>query len=192
MNRHERRAAEAQTKTSFKDYDALYRRAFAKVDERELGLSWMRGQAAEADNIKGMILHPTDAAPPPRQACDVEISAAYGPQRFVAYAQSQYIPTLEQGWPAVVDRICRAADSPLTGDMRAFARQFILETFVGNRPYSDGNTAALTGRAIVWLAATSPMGVVIGASHKRIHYEITDGGIAPDGRKAKNYRLMLT
>jgi hypothetical protein len=30
MNRHERRAVEAQTRESFKNYDALYRRAFKR------------------------------------------------------------------------------------------------------------------------------------------------------------------
>jgi hypothetical protein len=44
MNRHERRAVEAQTRNSFKDYDALDRRAFKKVDDRDIGESWRRSR----------------------------------------------------------------------------------------------------------------------------------------------------
>src|SRR5206468_1178593 len=122
MNRHDRRAAEAQTRHSFQNYDALYRQAFKKVDDRDIGESYMRGAAAEADNIAGMILHPTGEAPPPRDQCDITISAAYGPQRFVAHAKSDYLKTLEQGWPAFVDKIRKLPDSPATGDMRHDAR----------------------------------------------------------------------
>jgi hypothetical protein len=53
VNRQERRAAEAQTRKSLTDYDATYRRAFKKVNAREIGEGWMRGAAAEADGIKG-------------------------------------------------------------------------------------------------------------------------------------------
>jgi hypothetical protein len=81
-NRHDRRAAEAQTRKSFTDYDAIYRRAFKKVDAREIGEGWMRGAAAEAAGIKAMILHLPNEPPPPYSACDVELSAAYGSQRF--------------------------------------------------------------------------------------------------------------
>jgi hypothetical protein len=193
MNRHARRAAEAQTRNSFKQYDALYRRAFKKVDERDIGESWMRAAAADAGNIKGMVLHPTNEAPPPREACDVEISAAYGPQRFVAYAKSDYIATLEQSWPAFVDIIRKIGGNPLTGDMRCDARQFVFEMIVTNVPYSDATLAALTASAIVWLAATSAAGDAVGRSHKHIHYEITDTGpAAPPGSGARNFRLMLT
>ena len=76
MNRQERRAAEAQTRKSFTDYDATYRRAFKKVNAREIGEGWMRGAAAEADGIKAMILHPPTEPPPPQSACDIELSAA--------------------------------------------------------------------------------------------------------------------
>ena len=101
MNRHERRAAEAETRNSFRQYEALYRRAFNKVDDRNIGESWMRGAAAAADNIDGMILHSTHEAPPPRDQCDVTLSAAYGPQQFVAYAMTKDPRDAQAGLAAV-------------------------------------------------------------------------------------------
>jgi hypothetical protein len=186
MNRHERRAAEAQTRNSFKDYDALYRRAFKKVDAREIGESWMRGAAAEADNIHGVIIHQQNEAPPPRDQCDLRLSASYGPQQFVAYAKSEHFHKIEEQWPAFIDTVRRVEpDSPITCDMRHDARQIVFEMIMTNRPYSDGAMAALTASAIVWLARTSPVAVAVGSSHKSIHYEITDIGTAPDGRKMR-------
>ena len=38
---------------------------------------------------------------------------------------------------------------------------------------------------------TSPVGPAVGHSHKRVHYEITEIGTAPDGRKMQNFRLVL-
>jgi hypothetical protein len=192
MNRHERRAAEAQTRNSFKDYDALYRRAFKKADDRDIGESWMRGAAAEADGIEGMVLHPPNEVPPHRDQCDLELSAAYGPQRFVARAKSEHIKVLETAWPEFMNILNTIPDNPLTGDARSDARQFIFEMIMRNEPYANGNMAALTASAIVWLARGSPVGPAIGESHKHIHYEITDMGTAPDGRKMRNYRLILT
>jgi hypothetical protein len=193
MNRHERRAAEAQTKNSFKDYDALYRRAFKKVDDREIGESWMRGAAAEADNIHGVIIYQQNEAPPPRDQCDLRLSASYGPQQFVAYAKAEHFHKIEEQWPAFIDTVRRAEPgSPITGDMRHDARQIVFEMIMTNQPYSDGAMAAVTAGAIMWLAQTSPAGPAVGNSHKHVHYEITDTGIAPDGSKMRNYRLMLT
>jgi hypothetical protein len=181
MNRHERRAAEAQTRNSFKDYDALYRRAFNKVDDRDIGESWMRGAAAEAEGIKGMILHAPNEAPPPRDQCDLELSAAYGSQQFIAYAKSGHIKTLEEQWPVFVKTAHAVPNNPLTGDARSDARQFIFEMIMTNWPYANGDMAALTASAIVWLARSSPAGLAIGKSHKHIYYEITEMGTAPDG-----------
>jgi hypothetical protein len=123
MNRHERRAAEAQVRDSFKNYDALYRRAFKNVDDRDIGESWMRGAAAEAGGIKGMILHPPNEAPPPLDQCDLELSAAYGSQQFIAHATSEHVKTLEAQWPAFMNVVRAVPDSPVTGDMRSDAWQ---------------------------------------------------------------------
>jgi hypothetical protein len=195
MNRHERRAAEAQTRNSFKEYDALYRQAFKKVNDRDIGEGWMRGAAADANGIAGMVIHPPNEAPPHRDQCDVELSAAYGPQRFVAHVKSEHIKTLEAQWLELVNAIntnCRGRDNPLTSDARSDARQFIFEMIMTNEPYANGNMAALTASAILWLARASPAGIAVGDIHKNIHYEITEMGTAPDGRKMRNYRLMLT
>jgi hypothetical protein len=195
MNRQERRAAEAQTRNSFKHYDALYRQAFKKVDDRDIGESWMRGAATEASGIKGMIIHPPNETPPHCDQCDLKLSASYGPQEFIAHAKSEHIKTLEAGWPkfaSAVETNCKGPDNPLTGDARSDARQFIFEMIMKNRPYTDGALGALTASAILWLARTSPAGHAIGNSHKHVHYEITEMGTAPDGRKTRNYRLMLT
>jgi hypothetical protein len=82
--------------------------------------------------------------------------------------------------------------NPITGDARSDARQFIFEMIMTNEPYANGNMAALTASAIVWLARSSSVGPAVGDIHKHIHYEITDMGTAPDGRKMQNYRLILT
>jgi hypothetical protein len=192
MNRHERRAAEAQTRDSFKNYEALYRRAYEKVDDRHIGESWMRGAAAEASGIDSMILHPSGEAPPRRDQCDLELSAAYGSQRFVAFAKSEFLETLEKQWPAFLDAVRDDPNDRVTGDERSNAREFIFEMIMTNQPYADSRLAVLTASAIVWLARGSPVGPAIGNSHKRIHYEITEIGTAPDGRKMRNYRLILT
>jgi hypothetical protein len=77
----------------------------------------MRG--AEADGIDGMILHPINEAPPPRDQCDAQLSAAYGQQRFFARARSGHIKTLEEQWLKFVNEIRTVPDNPLTGDMRS-------------------------------------------------------------------------
>ena len=99
---------------------------------------------------------------------------------------------LKQGWLPFVDEIRNIPGNPFSGDMRSDTRQFLFDMIMENWPYSAGNMAAITASAIVWLAATSPAGCALGQSHKNIHYEITDTGVAPDGRKTRNYRLMLT
>jgi hypothetical protein len=91
-----------------------------------------------------------------------------------------------------VEKVRKVEGNPLTDDMRSDARAFIFEMIMTNQPYSDGAMATLTASAIVWLAATSPAGAAVGRSRKHIHYEITDTGVAPDGCKTRNYRLMLT
>jgi hypothetical protein len=150
----------------------------------------MRGAAADAAGIKGMILHSIDEAPPPRSECDVELSAAYGPQRFEAYAKSAHLKTLEQTWSLFLDDVRKTAAGSrlLTSDMRHDTRHFIFEMIVTNQQY-ERRGAALIGSAIVWLAATSPAACFVGAS-QHIHYEITETGIV-DGHRTQNFRLIL-
>ena len=152
----------------------------------------MRGEAAEANGVKAMIIHPPGEAPPSRDECDVEVSAAYGPQRFAACMKAELVTTLKERWPVFMNEAHKIEGNPLTDDMRHDTRAFIFKMLMTNRPFSSGEMAAITAGAIVWLAATSPAGSVIGDSHKSIHYEITDTGVAPDGRRTRNYRLMLT
>jgi len=188
MNRHDRRAQEAQTRKSFTDYDAIYRRAFKKADDREIGEGWMRGAEAEANGIKAMIIHPTHEPPPPRSACDIELSAAYGEQKFQAFTKAEYLTTLQAGWPKFLDAARTQPDAPVTDDPRRDARAMIFENIVTNHQYASGLFSAITASAIIWLARTSPVGVAIGESHKRIHYEITD----TETPGVRNYRLMLS
>jgi len=186
-NRHDRRAAEAQTRKNFADYQTIYRQAFKKADDREIGESWMRGAAAEASGISATIIHPTHQPPPPRDACDVELSAAYGSQQFQAFTRKEFLTMLQEGWPKFVEIISRQPDAPVSGDMRHDARAFMFEMIVTNRQYESGEFSALTASAIIWLARTSPVGVGVGESHNHIHYEITDTGPG-----VRNYRLMLS
>lgn len=186
MNRHERRAAEARTRNEFKDYNSAYRRAFKRVTDREIGEGFMRSEAVKADGVTGMILHPNGTAPPPAAQCDVTIGAAYGAQRFEARARTADINALETSWPSFVEQIRALPNTPVTGDARSDARQFIFEMLMGNYPHSDGTLAALTASAIVWLARTLAVGLAVGETHKAIHYEITDTGPG-----TRNYRLML-
>jgi hypothetical protein len=186
MNRHERRAREAQTRKSFTDYSDTYRKAFRKVDDREIGEGWMRGAKAEAAGVNAVIIHPPGATPPPFDQCDIELSARYGAQQFGAVTRSEYLPTLQAEWPKLVEQFRKLPNSPVSGDPRADGRSFIFSMIMENRHYEDGKMAAMTASAIVWLARTSAVGVAIGRSHKSIHYEITDTGPG-----TRNYRLML-
>jgi hypothetical protein len=144
------------------------------------------GEFVESNGYTSMILHSPNEAPPPPDQCEIEISAAYGPQRFLAHARAADLDRLEQGWPALMAQMRTTEDSPLTDDPRADARAFIFEMILKNYPQSDGAIAAITAAAIVWLARTSPMGLAVGRSHTNIHYEITDTGPG-----TRNYRLML-
>ena len=188
MNRHDRRAEEARSRKSFEDYDAVYRKAFRKVDARAIGEGWMRGAKAEALGIAGMVIHPTDAPAPASSAeCDIHLSAAYGTQRFDASVRSADLPVLVAQWPAFVEVIRNSPSSGIISkDPRSDARQFIFELIVTNQQYADGTMGSLVASAIAWLAKTSAVGVLLGDSHKNVHYEITDTG--PTGR---NFRLTM-
>jgi hypothetical protein len=195
LNRPDRRAQEARTRDSFADYSKLYRKD-KSADDRAIGEGFMRGARIEAKGIDSMILHPPGEPPPPREACDLTISASYGSQRFVAYAKTEFAPTLERDWVALTDEIRKTEGKPPGGgDMRACARGLVLEMLVTNEHLLDGDRAALLAAAIVWLAETSPVRAVlagVGKPTRIIHYEITDNGPAvPAGSGGKNFRLML-
>jgi hypothetical protein len=189
MNRHERRAAEAQTRKSFTDYADVFRRAFKKVDEREIGEGWMRGAAAEAAGIAGVILHRPDEPPPAASACDIELSAAYGSQRFQAFMRREDLTSFAEQWPSFVAAVSKLPDSPVTGDLRHDARILIYECLVTNEQYVSGFNAGVIGSAIIWLARATPgrLGLVIGESHHKVHYEITDADVPG----LRNYRLII-
>jgi hypothetical protein len=187
MNRHDRRAEEAKTRNSFTHYSNVYRNAFNKADDRRIGEGFMRGAKAEANGIAAMVLHPPGATPPSFDECDVAISASYGEQQFRAVTKAEHLDTLQTEWPKLVEQFKKMPEAPVTDDMRFDARGFIFSMLMDNWQYVNGEMAAMTASAIVWLVRTSAVGPAIGQSHKSVHYEITDTG--PGQR---NYRLMLS
>jgi hypothetical protein len=102
--------------------------------------------------------------------------------------QKQHLATLAEEWVKIREAVRDWPNSPVTGDPRHDARAFMFEMIVRNEQYDSGRSAAMTGSAIIWLARTSPVGVAVGESHKRVHYEITD----TDRPGVRNYRLMLS
>lgn len=181
-NRHDRRAQEAQARKSFEDYDATYRKAFRKADAREIGEGWMRGAKIEADGIAGYVIHPPGMTLT-HADCDAAISAAYGAQRFKVVARAADLDVLARQWAAMLE----APNTPFTADPRHDTRDFIFRMIVTNQQYDDVYNAILIASAIVWLAKTSAVGLVLGDSHSCVHYEITD--TAPGQR---NFRLMMS
>jgi hypothetical protein len=176
----------------FEQYRELFRRAYSKSSDREIGEGWMRGEAAAVSGVHGMFSHPTgEAAPPPRDD-DIRLSASYGQQSFKARVAASYFPRLIGIWPDFLRQMRKAGiEPPVTDDKRHDAREFIFSMIVENRWQADGQIAAVTAGAIAWLATTSPAGVAIGQSHHSIHYEITDLPFELHQRKSRNFRLML-
>jgi len=177
----------------FEQYRELFRRAYSKSSDREIGEGWMRGEAAAASGVDGMFIHPTgEAAPPPRDD-DIRLSASYGQQSFKARVAASYFPRLVGIWPDFLRQMRKAGIAPpVTDDKRHDAREFIFSMIVENRWQADGQIAAVTAGAIAWLATTSPAGIAIGQSHHSVHYEITDLPFELHQRKSRNFRLMLT
>jgi hypothetical protein len=196
-NRHERRAAEARAKAGasidkgFAQYRNLYQQAFKKVFEREIAEGYMRGEAAAIDGVEGMILHPVGEKPAAASGTDILLSASYKSQAFKARTAAAHLPALIDIWPQFLQEL-GGGNTPATGDPRHDARAFIFDIIVGNHWQGDATIATVTGAAIAWLAATSPAGVVLGHSHRGVHYEITDIPTETDGRRRRNFRLVLT
>jgi hypothetical protein len=192
MNRHERRAAEAREHKRFEDYRNLYRKAYRKGTDRQIGEAWMRGAAAE--DVKYMIVHPSDEPPPSPSDDDLFFSVAYGPQRFLARAAKRNLPSLVAQWPDFIRQLREQGDGEplITDDARHDAREFIFSMVLDNHAQGDGTWGTLTASAVAWLVSTSPAGAALGAAHKVTHYEITDqAGPAVNGKRARNFRLAL-
>ena len=182
----------ATSDKGFEQYHELFRRAYGKSSDREIGEGWMRGEAAAASGVDGMIIHPTGETPPEARDDDIRLSATYGTQSFKARAAANYLPKLVDIWPEFLRQMRKAGiNPPTTDDKRHDAREFVFEMIVDNRWQSDGQIAAVTAGAIAWLATTSPAGVAIGHSHRSVHYEITDLPFELHQRKSRNFRLML-
>jgi hypothetical protein len=77
-------------------------------------------------------------------------------------------------------------------DLRAEARQYVLDLLIENRGLTDGNLAALMAATVGWLVKTSAAGEQLLAHHgqiRSIHYDITTFMV--EGRRAINFRLVL-
>ena len=177
----------------FNRYRDLFRRAFKKTSDREIGEGWMRGEAAKAGDY--MVLHPVGESSPAPSDDDIFLSAVYESQWFLARTAPRYFQMMIDGWPDFVRQVRNAGISTkgmITDDPRHDAREFIFQMILENWARSDPAMAALTGSAIAWLAATSPVGAALGKSHRVAHYSITDQiELAAGGKKARNFRLML-
>ena len=200
MNRKDCRRAEAQqrrmgatTDKGFEQYRALFRQAYSKSSDREIGEGWMRGEAAAVSGVDGMFIHPTGEAPPTPRDDDIRLSANYGQQSFKARTAANYLSELVNIWPEFLRQSREAGiELPTTSDERHDAREFIFSMIVGNYWQANPKLATVTAGAIAWLATTSPAGVAIGHSHHGVHYEITDLPFELHQRKSRNFRLMLT
>ena len=172
--------------TSFKDYEALYRRFFQNPDTREIAEAWKRGATAEADGIEVIVCLP-DEIPPYRDQCDVTLSAAFGSQRFVMYARSEDVDLLEAMWEKWYVKFAgdRRRHGYVVSNIILEAQKFIHIELMTNGAYEDGKAFAIAS-PIIWLARnTSRGGRAIG---QHIHLEITEVA-KPDGRTMWNYEF---
>jgi hypothetical protein len=193
MNRHERRAAEARARGAgadkgFDRYRAQARRAFPKVDDRQLGEAWMRSQAFTASGAAFHVIHKKGE---PRTSADGDwtISLKYGPLAFKAVITPALFKECIDEWK---NNIIPEMQKAGRHNLRSAARAYIIEMLVSYQ-HTDGDTAALVVAAVAWLAATSEVGFMITAADnavQSVHYEITDI-VGPNGERGNNFRLML-
>jgi hypothetical protein len=194
MNRHERRAAEARARAAQKDkgfdeYKAEARRASPGISDRELGEAWMHGQAFTASGAEAVIIHELDQAPQRPTDNDWQISLAYEALSFKAFIP---VALFDRGIADVEKHIVPVLRSHGAKDMRASARQWLLDMLIENRGKTDGTIAAIMAATVGWLVKTSDIGgTLIEASSpvRSIHYDITTFEHA--GRRALNFRLVL-
>jgi hypothetical protein len=197
VNRKQRRAAEADARKAqakadkgFEDYTAEARRVHPKISDRTLGESWMRSQAFTASGADSMVIHEVGQQPQRPTDDDWLISLAYGSLSFKAFMPAalfnQCIADIEKH---VIPEL-RAMGAT---DVRAEARQWLLDMLIENRGKTDGNTAALIAATVGWLVKTSnAVGQFLTEARgpvRSIHYNITT--FIVDGRRALNFRLVL-
>jgi hypothetical protein len=194
MNRHDRRAAEAQARAAsaqidkgFEAYRAQAKRAFRDLDDKKIGEYWMRGQAWTATGADAMVVH-RPGETPERHDDDIAVSATYGDLKFKAFISK---PLLHEGTEHWRNFITDFAANNKPHDPRAGSRTFILRILI-EQSHTRGDEAAMMVAAIGWLTATSPAGPLFegGESPPRIHYEITDITDGA-GRRGQNFRLVL-
>jgi len=143
----------------------------------------MRGEAWKASGADAMVLHPR-GEPRSRRDDDLIVSARYDTFSFKAYIAPQEATSLIGDWENFITTL-----SP--PDIRAATRSAVLEFLIEHR-YVDGDLAAVLASMLIWLAVTSPAGIIFsgGKIDRNIHFEITDIS-DPQGRRGQNFRLML-
>jgi hypothetical protein len=190
MNRHERRANEAQARAAgmdkgFGGYRAQARRASPNISDRELGEAWMRGQAWSASGADGMVIH-KKGEPAPRGANDVTVSMTYGSLRFKAFVNPGLLRSGVAQWGQVLDELLVPEPK-----RRGMSRSFILDRLV-TQHCTDGDTAGMMVAAIAWLIAgvLSAIFMATDCPYTLFHYEITDI-VDDNGRRGQDFRLVL-
>jgi hypothetical protein len=200
MNRHERRVAEARMRqrrraessgldAGFEAYRDKVREVYTTVTEREIGESWMRGEAWAASEADAMIIHRRGETRRHGDD-DLTISAKYGSISFTAYVEPNMIGEMVNDWDLIIHDML---DGKQRRDPREGTRATILLFLLEHR-YTDGDAAAFLTYAIVWLAATSLAGSAITTPDspvRRLHYEISDI-TGPQGQRGQNFRLILS
>jgi hypothetical protein len=127
----------ATSDKGFEQYQEMFRRAYSKSSEREIGEGFMRGEAAAASGVDGMIIHPTGEAPPPLRDDDIRLSASYGEQSFKGRVAASYYSKLVDIWPGFVRDMRKRGlgQDVITDDARHDAREFIFSMIVENRQW---------------------------------------------------------
>jgi hypothetical protein len=200
MNRKQRRAAEAnarkaqakaaQTDEGFEDYTTQARRVHPKISDRVLGEAWMRGQAFTASGAESIVIHEVGQEPRPPSDDDWLISLAYGSLSFKAFMPAALF---NQSIADIEKHVIPALLAKGVTDVRASARQYLLDLLIENKGLTDGTTAALMAATVGWLVKTSnAVGEFIAEARgpiRSIHYNITT--FIVDGHRAVNFRLVL-
>jgi hypothetical protein len=196
MNRQQRRAAEAQarkaaqTDKGFDDYKVEARQASPGISDRELGEAWMRGQAFTASGAESMVIHLVGEQPRPPSDDDWLISLAYASLSFKAFMPAALF---DQAIADVEKHVITAMQAKGVVDLRAEARQWLLDMLLENKGKTDGNIAALMAATVGWLVKSStviaPFISQARGPIRSLHYDITTFMV--DGRRALNFRLLL-
>jgi hypothetical protein len=194
VNRQQRRAAEAQARKAaqsdkgFEDYKAQARRASPSISDRGLGEAWMRGQAFTASGAESMVIHEIGQAPQPPSSDDWLIMLTYESVSFKAFVPARLF---DEGIANLEKYVIPMLHAKGVVDLRAEARQYLLDMLVENKGITDGNIAALMAATVGWLVKSSDIGQFITRDNlpRTLHYNITTFMV--DGRRAVNFRLLL-